>query len=67
MILDRKRLQKLIIKDLNESIKQHLKDIISGQSAQRIAEITERINESEKEPVVNVDCSEYYSPIKEIK
>ena len=66
-ILDRKRLEKLIIKDLNESIKQHLKDIISGQSAQRIAEITQRINDSEKESVINVECSEYYRPIKEIK
>ena len=62
-ILDHKRLQKLIIKDLNNSIKQHLKDIISGHSAQRIAEITERIKKSE-EPVIIAESEDYFEPLK---
>jgi hypothetical protein len=38
----------MIVKDIEESIKQRLRYIISGQSAQAIAEITERIKNSEK-------------------
>lgn len=51
-ILDERRLNQMIIKDIEESIKQHLRYIISGQSAQAIAEMTERINNSEKQPVI---------------
>lgn len=66
--LDSKQVLGLIIKDLYESAKQHLRDITSGQSAQYIAEITEKINNSKEQPVVvSVDCSEYYKPTKEIK
>lgn len=51
-ILNEKRLNQMIIKDIEESIKQHLRYIISGQSAQAIAEMTERIKNSEKQPVI---------------
>ena len=51
-ILNERRLNKMIIKDIEENIKQHLRYIISGQSAQAIAEMTERINNSEKQPVI---------------
>lgn len=51
-ILNERRLNKMIIKDIEENIKHHLRYIISGQSAQAIAEMTERINNSEKQPVI---------------
>lgn len=51
-ILNERRLKQMIVKDIEESIKQHLRYIISGQSAQAIAEITARINNSEKQPVI---------------
>lgn len=57
-ILNERRLNQMIIKDIEENIKQHLRYIISGQSAQAIAEMTERINNSEKQPVIIVGDNE---------
>ena len=63
-ILNERRLNQIIMKDLEESIKQHLRYIISGQSAQAIAEITERINKSEKQPVIIAESEDYFEPLK---
>ena len=62
-ILNERRLNKIIMKDLKESIKQHLRYIISGQSAQAIAEMTERIKKSE-EPVIIAESEDYFEPLK---
>ena len=62
-ILNERRLNQIIMKDLEESIKQHLRYIISGQSAQAIAEITERIKKSE-EPVIIAESEDYFEPLK---
>ena len=62
-ILNERRLNKIIMKDLEESIKQHLRYIISGQSAQAIAEMTERIKKSE-EPVIIAESEDYFEPLK---
>lgn len=56
-ILTERQLHKLIVKDIEQSIKQRLRDIISGQSAQQIAEITERIN---KDGIIKEDIT--YEP-----
>ena len=63
-ILNERRLNQIIMKDLEESIKQHLRYIISGQSAQAIAEMTERINNSKKQPVIIAETEDYYKPLK---
>lgn len=62
-ILNERWLNQIIMKDLEESIKQHLRYIISGQSAQAIAEITERIKKSE-EPVIIAESEDYFEPLK---
>ena len=62
-ILNERRLNKIIMKDLEESIKQHLRYIISVQSAQAIAEMTERIKKSE-EPVIIAESEDYFEPLK---
>jgi predicted P-loop ATPase/GTPase len=62
-ILNERRLNQIIIKDIEESIKQHLRHIISGQSAQAIAEMTERIKKSEK-PVIIAESEDYFEPLK---
>lgn len=63
-ILNEKRLNQIIIKDIEESIKRHLRYIISGQSAQAIAEMTEKINNSEKQPVIIAESEDYFEPLK---
>lgn len=63
-ILNERRLNQIIIKDLEESIKQHLRYIISGQSAQTIAEMAERINNSKNQPVIIAESEDYFAPLK---
>lgn len=63
-ILNERRLNQIIIKDLEENIKQHLRYIISGQSAQTISEMTERINNSKKQPVIIAESEDYFEPLK---
>lgn len=63
-ISNERRLNQMIIKDIEENIKQHLRYIISGQSAQAIAEMTERIHNSEKQPVIIAESEDYFEPLK---
>lgn len=65
-MLTQKRLHSMIVKDLEECVAQHLRSIISGQSAQQIAEITQRIQESKKQPVILAECEDYYRPLNRI-